>query len=78
MHLTNSWTAPGEYLLRVESIALHVAESVGGAQFYISCGQIEVTGSGNATPSPTIDFPGGYSVGLVRGLRVWTDVRVGD
>jgi len=53
--------APGQYLLRAEHIALHVAQSTGGAQFYISCAQIEVTGSGSATPSPTIQLPGGYS-----------------
>ena len=27
----------GDYLLRAEVIALHVASSVGGAQFYTSC-----------------------------------------
>lgn len=29
--------APGDYLLRAEVIALHVASSTGGAQFYMSC-----------------------------------------
>jgi hypothetical protein len=29
--------APGDYLLRAEVIALHVASSSGGAQFYMSC-----------------------------------------
>ncbi|KAH8148915.1 uncharacterized protein LAJ45_06889 [Morchella importuna] len=39
----------GDYLLRVEQIALH---NPGGApQFYISCGQITVTGGGSASPS---------------------------
>lgn len=33
----------GEYLFRVEHIALHSAGSAGGAQFYISCAQIKVT-----------------------------------
>lgn len=32
--------APGNYLLRSEVIALHVASSVGGAQFYMSCFQV--------------------------------------
>ncbi|KAK8096286.1 fungal cellulose binding domain containing protein [Apiospora kogelbergensis] len=41
--------APGDYLLRVEHIALHFASSVGGAQFYIACGQLTVTGSGTKT-----------------------------
>lgn len=33
----------GEYLFRVEHIALHSAGSAGGAQFYISCAQVKVT-----------------------------------
>lgn len=51
----------GEYLLRVEHIALHSAGSKGGAQFYISCGQIKVANGGNGTPGPMISLPGGYS-----------------
>ncbi|KAI0076613.1 hypothetical protein K474DRAFT_1772430 [Panus rudis PR-1116 ss-1] len=52
--------APGNYLLRAEVIALHVAGSIGGAQFYMSCFQINVTGGGNASP-PTVKLPGAYS-----------------
>jgi cellulase len=37
-----SCIAPGNYLMRVELIALHSASSVGGAQFYQSCAQIKV------------------------------------
>ncbi|KAL7275357.1 hypothetical protein RUND412_001693 [Rhizina undulata] len=51
---------PGDYLLRAEVIALHVASSVGGAQFYISCYQIRVTGTGTAAPGG-VSFPGAYS-----------------
>ncbi|KAG9226256.1 hypothetical protein CCMSSC00406_0003135 [Pleurotus cornucopiae] len=51
----------GEYLLRVELIALHSAFSYPGAQFYMSCAQIRVTGGGNAVPSPITHFPGAYS-----------------
>ena len=54
-------TPPGEYLLRAEHIGLHGAGATGGAQFYIGCAQIKVTGNGNGTPGPTIKFPGGYS-----------------
>ena len=50
----------GKYLIRVESIALHLAQGPGGAQFYISCGQLEVTGGGNGTPGPLVAFPGAY------------------
>ncbi|KAJ4286236.1 hypothetical protein N0V90_013270 [Kalmusia sp. IMI 367209] len=50
----------GEYLFRVEHIALHSAGSAGGAQFYISCAQIKVTGGGSGSPSPLVSFPGAY------------------
>ncbi|PGH11402.1 hypothetical protein AJ79_04903 [Helicocarpus griseus UAMH5409] len=51
---------PGQYLLRAELIALHGAGSAGGAQFYMECAQIEVTGGGSASPA-TVAFPGAYS-----------------
>ncbi|THH17290.1 hypothetical protein EW146_g3499 [Bondarzewia mesenterica] len=54
-----SGVAPGQYLLRAEVIALHVASSIGGAQFYMSCFQLEVGGSGSADP-PTVNIPGAY------------------
>jgi hypothetical protein len=50
----------GDYLIRVEQIGLHVASSVNGAQFYISCGQLTVTGGGSGSPSPLVSFPGAY------------------
>ncbi|XDG04512.1 hypothetical protein ABKA04_004127 [Annulohypoxylon sp. FPYF3050] len=50
----------GKYLIRVESIALHQAQSVGGAQMYLSCAQVEVTGGGSGTPGPLVAFPGAY------------------
>ncbi|KAF7985051.1 hypothetical protein HWV62_8895 [Athelia sp. TMB] len=45
----------GQYLVRTEHIALHVASSYGGAQFYLSCAQISVTGGGSDIyyPIPT-------------------------
>lgn len=53
--------APGNYLMRAEIIALHNAGSSQGAQFYIGCAQINVTGGGSTTPSSTVSFPGAYS-----------------
>jgi len=47
----------GEYLVRVEQIALHV---VGSPQFYISCAQINLTGGGSATPAK-VSIPGAVS-----------------
>jgi hypothetical protein len=57
-----SCVAAGDYLLRVEHIALHSASTEGGAQFYLACAQLTVTGSGTKTFSG-VAFPGAYSVG---------------
>ncbi|KAG9700558.1 carbohydrate-binding module family 1 protein, partial [Aureobasidium melanogenum] len=58
-----SCIAPGQYLMRVELLALHSATAEGGAQFYQSCAQIKVTGSGSFSPSISneMSLPGGYS-----------------
>jgi hypothetical protein len=56
-----SSTPSGEYLLRVEQIALHMASQPGGAQFYIACAQIQITGGGSGTPGPLVTLPGAYS-----------------
>jgi hypothetical protein len=53
-------TPPGDYLFRIEHIGLHSASGKNGAQFYISCAQITVTGSGSGTPGPLVAFPGAY------------------
>lgn len=50
----------GDYLFRIEHIGLHAAQSANGAQFYISCGQLTVTGGGAGTPGPLVAFPGAY------------------
>lgn len=52
--------ADGEYLLRVEHIALHMAVMPNQAQFYLACSQIEITGGGGAEPSPLVALPGAY------------------
>ncbi|KAJ8697852.1 hypothetical protein PTI98_004624 [Pleurotus ostreatus] len=51
----------GQYLVRVEHIALHGASQFGGAQFYISCAQINVTNGGNGNPGPKVPIPGVYT-----------------
>lgn len=59
--------AAGDYLLRAEIVALHEADtdytvnSARGAQFYPSCSQFTVTGSGTASPPGGFNFIGGYS-----------------
>ncbi|KAJ3751403.1 glycoside hydrolase family 61 protein [Lentinula detonsa] len=50
----------GQYLLRHEIIALHAASSYPGAQFYMECAQLQITGGGNTEPS-TVSFPGAYA-----------------
>ncbi|VBB86024.1 Putative Glycoside Hydrolase Family 61 [Podospora comata] len=55
---------PGFYLVRHEIIALHSAWAAKGAQFYPSCHQLEVSGSGSVVPSASnaelVGFPGAY------------------
>jgi hypothetical protein len=51
----------GKYLLRVEHIGVHNAANYNGAQFFVSCAQIEVTGGGSGNPGPLVEFPGAYS-----------------
>ncbi|KZV73798.1 carbohydrate-binding module family 1 protein [Peniophora sp. CONT] len=49
----------GEYLLRVEIIALHGASTYPGAQFYMECAQMSISGGGSTQPA-TVSFPGAY------------------
>lgn len=59
--------AAGKYLIRQEIIALHESDTAfseneaRGAQFYPSCVQVEVTGSGSAVPDQGFDFNADYS-----------------
>jgi cellulase len=64
-NMTHSFTLPtglasGEYLLRSEMLALHGAQTLGGAQFYIGCAQLKIEGTGSGTCTPTIELPGNY------------------
>ncbi|KAJ7763160.1 glycoside hydrolase family 61 protein [Mycena maculata] len=54
---------PGAYLIRHEIIALHLATVLGGAEFYPSCSQILVTGSGTGAPTDDelVLLPGAYT-----------------
>ncbi|KAG8922454.1 hypothetical protein FRC02_011853 [Tulasnella sp. 418] len=51
----------GKYLVRIEHIALHVAQTFGGAQVYLACGQINVTGGSGSGPSSLVAIPGVYT-----------------
>lgn len=50
----------GKYLLRIEHIGVHNAANYGGAQFFVACGQVEVTGGGSGSPGPLVAIPGEY------------------
>jgi len=53
--------APGAYLLRNEIISLQLAATLDEAEFYVSCTQLSISGSGSGVPSPTVKFPGAYT-----------------
>jgi len=64
----NTWTLSlpssikaGNYVMRHELLALHSASSVGGAQFYMQCTNLKITGDGTELPTETVKFPGAYS-----------------
>ncbi|CAI6088399.1 unnamed protein product [Clonostachys chloroleuca] len=64
----------GDYLLRAEVIALHSASGQNGAQPYVTCYQLTVTGGGSASPA-TVNFPGAYSAsdpGIL--VNIWTQL----
>lgn len=58
--------APGNYLVRPEIIALHEADAAftanpaRGAQLYMECIQLQVTGSGSTTLPAGVAIPGAY------------------
>ncbi|KAH7010823.1 glycosyl hydrolase family 61-domain-containing protein, partial [Microdochium trichocladiopsis] len=47
----------GEYLVRFEHIGLHSASSVNGAQLYISCTQVKVSGGSGSSPATSCPSP---------------------
>lgn len=69
----------GEYLLRIQQLGIHNPWPAGIPQFYISCAQIKVTGSGSTSPSPTVSIPGafketdpGYTVNIYNNFSNYT------
>jgi lytic cellulose monooxygenase (C1-hydroxylating) len=58
----------GDYLVRAEAIALHTASQVNGAQLYMACYQVRVSGGGSSTPAG-VQFPGAYKA-TDPGIRV--------
>lgn len=69
----------GEYLLRIQSLAIHNPWPAGIPQFYVECAQISVSGGGSASPSPTALIPGafkdtdpGYTVNIYTNFNNYT------
>jgi len=67
----------GEYLLRIQSLAIHNPGST--PQWYISCAQIAVTGGGTKDLGPKVAIPGafkatdpGYTVNIYNNVRCLT------
>jgi hypothetical protein len=65
MTLTYQVTLPvcipnGEYLLRIQSMAIHNPYPAALPQFYISCAQISLNGGGSVTPGNTVSIPGAF------------------
>ncbi|KAI3326243.1 lytic polysaccharide monooxygenase [Xylariaceae sp. AK1471] len=48
----------GDYLLRIQSLAIHNPGAT--PQWYISCGQVTVSGGGSTTPTNTVKIPGAF------------------
>ncbi|KAJ5661174.1 Glycoside hydrolase family 61 [Penicillium longicatenatum] len=58
----------GQYLVRIEHIAVHGAGSYGDAEFYFNCAQIEVESESTVLPAPNVKIPGlytGYEPGIL-------------
>jgi len=55
--------APGNYIIRHELIALQIAQTEGGAEWYPTCAQISIGGNGTGAPleNETVTLPGAYS-----------------
>lgn len=69
----------GEYLLRIQQLAIHNPWPGGIPQFYIACAQISVTGGGSGNPSPLVSIPGafkntdpGYTANIYSGFTSYT------
>jgi len=50
----------GQYILRAEALALHTAGQTGGAQFYVTCYQLSISGGGSKKLPAGVRLPGAY------------------
>ncbi|KAF2191522.1 lytic polysaccharide monooxygenase [Zopfia rhizophila CBS 207.26] len=73
-----SCVTPGDYLLRIEQLAIHNPYPAGIPQFYISCAQVKVTG-GSSKSFSGVKIPGhvkstdpGYTVNIYNNFNNYT------
>ncbi|KAF3014795.1 hypothetical protein E8E14_011518 [Neopestalotiopsis sp. 37M] len=70
--------ASGDYLLRIQQLAIHNPWPAGIPQFYISCAQVTVSGSGSSTfsgvsiPGAFKDTDPGYTVNIYNAFTNYT------
>jgi len=71
--------ANGDYLLRIQQLAIHNPWPSGIPQFYIECAQITVTGGGSKDLGPKVAIPGafkdtdpGYTVNIYNNFNNYT------
>jgi len=69
----------GDYLLRIQSLAIHNPWPAGIPQFYTECAQLTVTAGGSGTPGPLVSIPGfisasdpGYTVNIYTNFHNYT------
>ncbi|EPE27225.1 hypothetical protein GLAREA_03140 [Glarea lozoyensis ATCC 20868] len=69
----------GDYLVRIQSLAIHNPYPGGTPQFYISCAQVTITGGGSTDLGPKVAIPGafkktdpGYTANIYSGFTSYT------
>lgn len=50
----------GDYLVRIQSLAIHNPYPAGTPQFYVGCAQVTVTGGGSKDLGPKVAIPGAF------------------
>jgi hypothetical protein len=67
----------GDYLVRIQSLAIHNPYPGGTPQFYVSCAQVTITGGGSTDLGPKVAIPGafkstdpGYTANIYNGVSL--------
>ncbi|KUJ18154.1 glycoside hydrolase family 61 protein [Mollisia scopiformis] len=69
----------GDYLVRIQSLAIHNPYPGGTPQFYVGCAQVTVTGGGSTELGPKVTIPGfitkadpGYTANIYSNFNSYT------